>query len=151
MVGRAGRKVTEKHKYTVFVVGEAEMVRPLELVYEVEAVCVVGILVRLYESPVQEGYVRCGDPQRAAEKVMSLKSLAHTGQRVPLDSGVAPDHGCWCVGSDFLYDPSAFELSTLLVLGSLSGCTSGGIFVQTYPCAISQGLEGLLVVLNVPF
>lgn len=56
MVERADRKVAEKRKYAVSVVAEAEVARPLELVYEIKTVCVVDRLIRLYGSPVQERY-----------------------------------------------------------------------------------------------
>jgi len=61
-MSRAGGKVAEERKYTVPVVAETEVARPLELVYEVEAVCVVGLLFRLNEPPIQEADVRCADP-----------------------------------------------------------------------------------------
>lgn len=134
---RVDGEVAEESKHTVSIVAKVEVARPLELVYEVEAVCVVGVLIRLYEPAVQEGYVRCSDPQRAAEMVVALQSLTYACQCVPPHRGVAPDHGCLRAGSDFLYDPSAFELFGLSVFGWLSGGTSGRMVVKTYPCAVS--------------
>lgn len=70
-------KVAEVHEHAVPIITKAKVAATLQLVYEVEAISMMGVLVWLQEPPVQERNVRCVDPQRTAQVMIPLQSLVH--------------------------------------------------------------------------
>jgi hypothetical protein len=58
---REDRKVTKESEDAIFGIGELEMTRSLELIHQVETICVVSALIGLDEPSIQKRYVRSSD------------------------------------------------------------------------------------------